>query len=68
MLRKAVAAYLCPFFINVLTCDGGVGVRSSQLDVVALCDLWNVSLDGLDGLPLFIGFRQCGLKLLVGCD
>lgn len=62
------AAYLCPFLINVLTGDGGVGVRPSQHDVVALGDLWNVSLDGLDGFPLFIGFCQRGLKLLVGCD
>lgn len=39
MLRKQVAAYLFPFFINVLTCDGGVGVGRRQLDIVAPCNL-----------------------------
>lgn len=34
-----VGAYLLPLLVDVLTGDGGVGVGSRQLDVVALCNL-----------------------------
>lgn len=62
------AAYLFPFAIDALRCDGGVGVCSTQLDAVALGDLLHLSLDGLDGLPLLVGLCQGGLELLMGCD
>lgn len=63
-----MGAYLFPFVVNALRCDGGVGVSSTQLDAVALGDLLHLSLDGLDGFPLLVGLWQGGLELLVGCD
>lgn len=67
-MRAQATAYLLPFGINVFTCDGCVGVRFRQRDVVALRDLWHLALDGQDGLPLCIGLFQGGLELLVGFD
>lgn len=67
-MRAQATAYLHPFRIDVFTCDGCVGVRFRQRDVVALRDLWHLALDGQDGLPLCISLFQGGLELLMGSD
>lgn len=66
--KAPAAAYLFPFAVDALGCDGSVGVCSAQLDAVALGNLLHLSLDGLNGLPLLVGLCQSGLELLVGCD
>lgn len=63
-----VSAHLLPLAVDALGCDGSIGVCAAQLDPVALGDLLNLRLDGLDGLALLVGLGQGGLELLVGCD
>lgn len=60
MLHKdyKLNAYLCPFFVNALWGDGGVGVCPTQLDAVALCNASHLLVDRLDGIQLLVGFIQ----------
>lgn len=63
-----VSVYLVPLAVDAAGRDGGVGVGAAELDAVILCNLLHLCLNGLNGLPLFIGLWESRLELLMGCD
>lgn len=58
---------MVPFAIDLLRCDGCVGVGARHVDVIGLDNLGHLIVDAQDGQALLVGVGEGGLELLMGC-
>lgn len=66
-LRPSPWTHVVPFAVDLLRCDGRVGVGACHVDVIRLDDLGYLVVNTQDGQALLVSIGESGLELLMGC-
>lgn len=61
------STHMVPFAIDLLRCDGCIGVGACHVDMIGLDNLGHFIVDAQDGQALLVCIREGSLELLMGC-